>query len=1432
MKQYLFFLLFLVSLTDVSGQARIKKYGKPPIRMGNGSDTTDREVQYKPNGGFVLVQPGKVDIEPHPTILTSVSSFSTATAKNVIHPDGGLFTKVTGAVSTSIAGYGVMIFNGSGGIRYERLVTGSVNARLFGANPANVDNYTAFMAAYQYCTATGRTLFIDDGEYVTSPLSFLLGLHLELSPGATLKLKNSASLVGNDLFVVRFYASNSSLTGGTVDFNRAGQSQDAFNSAGGSAVRSYRGVQIAGTSGIPVKNISISTRILNSVDHGLSVVYCTSGVFDVDVDNSGSGQLFQNCQNIKIRSTLLSNLDNSDWKIYPHAFDLNSCSNVTVENLTIQNQSGYDNQANGSSMSDWFSGVTIVDCAKITFSGLRVQAKHDLTMVKSVGVSLLSLYNSQFNNMEIRAYSDASLEVGGCDNLQFSNFIIDAEYMGTAANTSEGLSIYNNGYYGDFKSRSARQSTNIQFTGGSVIRHTGSGGFLSSLSNCVFTEVNFNSNRNGIATLYQNIDPSFSGGVAQKSTGNVFVNCKFSYNEYRGVQFPHGVNWKFIDCDFSNNGQAKTTRGSRFRHAAFGALTDVTAGFVTFNQNSQVRTGNKILRPTAKDTQSDTTNYGSSSPASLSVVSVSNPSRFTHGQTIKLKGGGASGSDLLAQIVDIHGDELTIDTVLTTLPLITGTGTLSTSGTTITGAGTDFSNQLPGRFWIKVGTEYRQILSVSSATAAVLVSAFPANLSGLSFQIVRLSTREVRSQEYGIRLNSTGDEDLVISQPDTLQNTVAQISNPGAVEYSNNVLNGVKFPIGVGKLSPSTTGGYLDFLNYGGTTSARIFDNGNVGIGTGSVTDNTTINASSAMFPAYTPKLEVRTGTTTSGFEEAVVFRHTAMGSGAATRRLALLLKLSSESSTTESNKVAGLFIESVSTFGNNPYLGFVTANAERARIANGGNFLIGKTVDDGGSKLQVTGTIATDVVNYYTSGTSTAGISLSRTSNGLELSTGVNPGVSSGTSRWQWSTGGHLLASTDSTLDIGATSFANRPRNLYVANTMQVPRIDLQPRANEPNGIVIRSATGSSLSGRLFFTAPTGTTTFYQSTVGLEIGTGGTPGSSTGTSRWRVTNAGSLLAATDGGVDIGANGGSRPGNVYVASSVYAGGISLGIATKTAAYTMVAATDYTVRADAASGAFSVTLPPATGNTGRVFIIKKTDNSANAVTVAGTIDAVTNYSLTSQNQYVAVQSDGGTYSVIAATEAPKAYVDAAVAGVTPTVTNTDYAINGIALSSCGLLNVQSTRSLTSGTAYSYRVTAPVSATVTKVVFEVVTNAGTLSGGSSGNNISIYNASGTQLGWADCSTGGAFTGTGLKSVNLASSMTLTAGTEYIIVVVCTASTPLSLTSTNAITTINANQSAAPYRHQSKTSFSVASGGAITPASGWSATTSQIAFIGLAQ
>lgn len=89
-------------------------------------------------------------------------------------------------------------------------------------------------------------------------------------------------------------------------------------------------------------------------------------------------------------------------------------------------------------------------------------------------------------------------------------------------------------------------------------------------------------------------------------------------------------------------------------------------------------------------------------------------------------------------------------------------------------------------------------------------------------------------------------------------------------------------------------------------------------------------------------------------------------------------------------------------------------------------------------------------------------------------------------------------------------------------------------------------------------------------------------------------------------------------------------------AAKTSAYTLTS-TDYTVTGNASTGAFSLTLPTSVGATGKIYVIKKVDSSANAVTVATTsaqtIDGQSSYSLALQYNGITVQSDGANWVLI-------------------------------------------------------------------------------------------------------------------------------------------------------------------------------------------------------
>lgn len=95
-------------------------------------------------------------------------------------------------------------------------------------------------------------------------------------------------------------------------------------------------------------------------------------------------------------------------------------------------------------------------------------------------------------------------------------------------------------------------------------------------------------------------------------------------------------------------------------------------------------------------------------------------------------------------------------------------------------------------------------------------------------------------------------------------------------------------------------------------------------------------------------------------------------------------------------------------------------------------------------------------------------------------------------------------------------------------------------------------------------------------------------------------------------------------------------GFSSAIASKSANYTATV-DDFTLLVDASGGSKTITLPAASGNTGKIYVIKKTDSSGNTVTIDGdgseTIDGATTKVISTQYVSFMIQCDGSNWWII-------------------------------------------------------------------------------------------------------------------------------------------------------------------------------------------------------
>lgn len=95
-------------------------------------------------------------------------------------------------------------------------------------------------------------------------------------------------------------------------------------------------------------------------------------------------------------------------------------------------------------------------------------------------------------------------------------------------------------------------------------------------------------------------------------------------------------------------------------------------------------------------------------------------------------------------------------------------------------------------------------------------------------------------------------------------------------------------------------------------------------------------------------------------------------------------------------------------------------------------------------------------------------------------------------------------------------------------------------------------------------------------------------------------------------------------------------GVALGSSTVTGATTLTAASPTTIRANAAAGAVTVTLPAAASVAGRIFNVKKLD-AVNNVTVAANgaevIDGTNTKVLSTQYTCLILQSNGTSWDIL-------------------------------------------------------------------------------------------------------------------------------------------------------------------------------------------------------
>lgn len=214
---------------------------------------------------------------------------------------------------------------------------------------------------------------------------------------------------------------------------------------------------------------------------------------------------------------------------------------------------------------------------------------------------------------------------------------------------------------------------------------------------------------------------------------------------------------------------------------------------------------------------------------------------------------------------------------------------------------------------------------------------------------------------------------------------------------------------------------------------------------------------------------------------------------------------------------------------------------------------------------------------------------------------------------------------------------------------------------AGGTKGLVPAPAAGDAAAGKVLKADGTWTTVGAGTVTSVTFTGDGTVLSSTPSSA--VTATGTLTAALNtqsaNRVLAGPASGAAANPTFRALvAVDIPGVA--VAAKTTTYT-ITSSDGLVTGDATSAAFTMTLPAASSNSGKVFRLKKIDSSVNAVTIAragsDTIDGATSFLLSTQWEEVELVSDGTSVWLITAHAYPSKWTSYTPTGAWNT--NTTY-----------------------------------------------------------------------------------------------------------------------------------------------------------------------------
>lgn len=508
-----------------------------------------------------------------------------------------------------------------------------------------------------------------------------------------------------------------------LDSDRA-NTKSIFNAS----TRSFAGMLLEGLA----DDIFIDDVLFkNAVRFGLYSKVASLAVGRVHYENCGGGFYAISARGGFVGDQIANGVDNTGVAFNAHVHDFWDCWDLRVGDLVFRNQT-----CDAINTSDWQSGVTCVGVKRMSF-GVMDGSFPQSDVKKHLPFTFLDAENCVFESAIAEEVAGIGMEINSCHNSHWKNVVLDGGFKTTTAITDKaathGLFIDHGAFIVENTQRRAvTLSTKCSVDGGTISRF-GIG------INCNGHDIDFNDIRTDGNWLYGRLTTSraFLDNFQQAVpyTRNIrHIGGSSNYNGKAGCRSVDVIGVEY-DLEMMGNGQDPSAS----------AIDRVNLQAVDANSvASRVSVYGGRFAESLVSASGTVCSFlpGATDANNRLVVTIIEGEMPSIGQTIFFDKVLTGDADTSGRIVARELDEVTVEFTSARTFLDSGTGNLvaltgtwTTDGSftrQINGVSGAALSEITGPFWIKKGSEYRQVDKVIDDNTIIISSAFTTAASASS----------------------------------------------------------------------------------------------------------------------------------------------------------------------------------------------------------------------------------------------------------------------------------------------------------------------------------------------------------------------------------------------------------------------------------------------------------------------------------------------------------------------------------------------------------------------------------------------------------------------------------------------------------------------------------------------------------------------------